>query len=138
MLWCPRALRSTPFRKGSTTSGVHIRELCSSTYANSGFPNLKRNPQGLTVRDFRNTDQRMSIRSEQRQMRVAFSAAVVCLRGATPSSTEILITNILLILQYTSNPTHQSPTIHSQSSNQITSFTSFPSFSIIQTLYFPQ
>ena len=131
MLWCSGALRSTPLRKGSTTSGVHMRELCTSISANSGFPNPKRNPQGLTVRDFRNTDQRMSIGSEQRHMRVAFSAAVVCLRGANPSSTEIFITTIPLYYTYTSNSNPPIIILHSHSSNQITSFTSsfpFPSF----------
>ena len=115
-----------------------MRELCTSISANSGFPNPKRNPQGLTVRDFRNTDQRMSIGSEQRQMRVAFSVAVVCLRGANPSSTEILITTTPLTTLYTSNLIHQSSILHSHSSNQITSFTPFPSTSIIQTVNFPR
>ena len=80
---------------------------------------------------FSEVGQRMSNGSQQRQMRVAVSAAVVCLRGANPSSTEIFITTTPLTLTYTSNFIYQSSIIHSHSSNQITSFTSsfpFPSF----------
>ena len=69
--------------------------------------------------------------TQQRQMRVAVSAAVVCLRGANPSSTEISITTIPLYYTYTSNSNPPIIILHSHSSNQITSFTSsfpFPSF----------
>ena len=87
---------------------------------------------------FSEVGQRMSTGSQQRQMRVAVSAAVVCLRGANPSSTEILITTTPLTTLYTSNLIHQSSILHSHSSNQITSFTPFPSTSIIQTVNFPR
>ena len=74
---------------------------------------------------FSEVGQRMSTGSQQRQMRVAVSAAVVCLRGANPSSTEILITTTPLTTLYTSNLIHQSSILHSHSSNPITSFTGF-------------
>ena len=88
--------------------------------------------------DFSEVGQRMSTGSQQRQMRVAVSAAVVCLRGANPSSTEIFITTIPLYYTYTSNSNPPIIILHSHSSNQITSFTSFPSTSIIQTVNFPR
>ena len=93
---------------------------------------------GVDHGDFRHLDQKMSTVTKQCQMRVAVSAAVVCLRGANPSSTEILITTTPLTTLYTSNLIHQSSILHSHSSNQITSFTSFPSTSIIQTVNFPR
>ena len=58
---------------------------------------------GVDHGDFRHLDQKMSTVTKQRQMRVAFSAAAVCLRGANPSSTEILITTTPLYYTYTSN-----------------------------------
>ena len=86
---------------------------------------------GVDHGDFRHLDQKMSTVTKQCQMRVAVSAAVVCLRGANPSSTEISITTIPLYYTYTSNSNPPIIILHSHSSNQITSFTSsfpFPSF----------
>ena len=94
---------------------------------------------GVDHGDFRHLDQKMSTVTKQCQMRVAVSAAVVCLRGANyPSSTEILITTTPLYYTYTSNSNPPIIILHSHSSNQITSFTSFPSTSIIQTVNFPR
>ena len=61
---------------------------------------------GIDHGDFRHLDQKMSTVTKQCQMRVAVSAAVVCLRGANPSSTEILITTTPLTTLYTSNLIH--------------------------------
>ena len=87
---------------------------------------------------FSEVGQRMSTGSQQRQMRVAVSAAVVCLRGANPSSTEISITTIPLYYTYTSNSNPPIIILHSHSSNQITSFTSLPSFFHFSNCDFPR
>ena len=125
VLWCSGALRSTPLRKGEHRKSVHIWMSVKFGITKLWFSPSQTEYPSVDHGDFRNTDQRMRGGMEQRQMRVAVSAAVVCLRGANPSSTEILITTTPLTTLYTSNLIHQSSILHSHSSNQITSFTSF-------------
>ena len=69
---------------------VHIWLLWGSVYSNSGFPHPNHMMDLLTLAIFQRWARgSMSNGSQQRQMRVAVSAVVVCLRGANPTSTEI-------------------------------------------------
>ena len=129
MLWSS-ALHS-PQKRGAPEKCAHLAVVRLSV-AKLWFSPPQPHDGSFDRGHFSEVGQRMSTGSQQRQMRVAVSAAVVCLRGANPSSTEIFITTTPLTLTYTSNFIYQSSIIHSHSSNQITSFTSsfpFPSFS---------
>ena len=132
MLWCSRALRSDPFRKGSTRESGNLRSGCSSRTAFVGFPH----PGDRSLISIREVDRHLNHKTgdlmEQRQNGVTADTVGACLKAPLSFSTEILITNILLILLYTSNSNTPIIILHSQSSNQIISFTSsfpFPSFS---------
>ena len=129
MLWSS-ALHS-PQKRGAPEKCAHLA-VVRIHHSKLWFSPPQPHDQTFDLGDFSEVGQRMSTGSQQRQMRVAVSAAVVCLRGATPSSTEIFITTTPLTLTYTSNFIYQSSIIHPHSSNQITPFTSsfpFPSFS---------
>ena len=129
MLWSS-ALHS-PQKRGAPEKCAHLAVVKLSN-SKLWFSPPQPHDQTFDLGDFSEVGQRMSTGSQQRQMRVAVSAAVVCLRGANPSSTEIFITTTPLTLTYTSNFIYQSSIIHPHSSNQITPFTSsfpFPSFS---------
>ena len=128
MLWSS-ALHS-PQKRGAPEKCAHLA-VVRIHHSKLWFSPPQPHDQTFDRGHFSEVGQRMSTGSQQRQMRVAVSAAVVCLRGANPSSTEIFITTTPLTLTYTSNFIYQSSIIHSHSSNQITSFTSsfpFPSF----------
>ena len=135
VLWSS-ALHS-PQKRGAPEKCAHLA-VVGIHHSKLWFPPPQSHDGTFHPGDFSEVGQRMSTGSQQRQMRVAVSAAVVCLRGANPSSTEILIITTPLTTLYTSNLIHQSLIIHSHSSNQISSFTSFPSTSIIQTVNFPR
>ena len=127
MLWCSGALRPASPRKGASTKSGNVRSGCSSRRSIFGFPHpgdRSLNPGDLNHK----TGDLM----EQRQNGVTADTVGACLKAPLSFSTEILITNILIILLYTSNSNTPIITLHSQSSNQIISFTSsfpFPSFS---------
>ena len=128
MLWSS-ALHS-PQKRGAPEKCAHLAVVRLSV-AKLWFSPPQPHDQTFDRGHFSEVGQRMSTGSQQRQMRVAVSAAVVCLRGANPSSTEIFITTIPLYYTYTSNSNPPIIILHSHSSNQITSFTSsfpFPSF----------
>ena len=128
VLWSS-ALHS-PQKRGAPENSAHLAVVGISN-SKLWFSPPQPHDGSFHPGDFSEVGQRMSTGSQQRQMRVAVSAAVVCLRGANPSSTEIFITTIPLYYTYTSNSNPPIIILHSHSSNQITSFTSsfpFPSF----------
>ena len=100
MLWSS-ALHS-PQKRGAPEKCAHLAVVRLSV-AKLWFSPPQPHDGSFDRGHFSEVGQRMSTGSQQRQMRVAVSAAVVCLRGANPSSTEISITTIPLYYTYTSN-----------------------------------
>ena len=135
MLWSS-ALHS-PQKRGAPEKCAHLAVVKLSN-SKLWFSPPQPHDQTFDRGHFSEVGQRMSTGSQQRQMRVAVSAAVVCLRGANPSSTEISITTIPLYYTYTSNSNPPIIILHSHSSNQITSFTSLPSFFHFSNCDFPR
>ena len=128
MLWSS-ALHS-PQKRGAPEKCAHLAVVRLSV-AKLWFSPPQPHDGSFDRGHFSEVGQRMSTGSQQRQMRVAVSAAVVCLRGANPTSTEIFTSITPLYYTYTSNSNPPIIILHSHSSNQITSFTSsfpFPSF----------
>ena len=98
VLWCSGALRPASPRKGASTKSGNVRSGCSSRRSIFGFPHpgdRSLNPGDLNHK----TGDLM----EQRQNGVTADTVGACLKAPLSFSTEILITNTLLILLYTSN-----------------------------------
>ena len=97
MLWSS-ALHS-PQKRGAPEKCAHLA-VVRIHHSKLWFSPPQPHDQTFDRGHFSEVGQRMSTGSQQRQMRVAVSAAVVCLRGANPSSTEISITTIPLYYTY--------------------------------------